>query len=508
MKLIGKVVSSGCNKLYIVNNIDICGILSCTAVDEVGNCDKKEYRLDPLTVNVYDTEINCIGIESFSGNELYMLSKINKYIKWSEVKKVLGYSGKHGRYLFIVYMTDKRIHVIDISQSSIYGVSLCNGTANSIKDIYNVFDYKTDFSEYYPNIEFMKSAKLYKMFCDVNQSILETCGRLFHGFCMEERVDINIFGSNTCSFFKIKYKNNSSVINAKDLYNIDYREVRLNRKYIEDELCSYFENPCGYFNDDELLKLKGILESYNYGFMYNHVVNGNCTKSNFKVEGRNNEYLCIRDLKNNRSYSVCILRLHKVKTFNGKTLFYEVRMYPLCENGRYTIVMSSRSKSKCEKLLNCKYGNLIRGNLLKLKSFPFELVHFKDTSTYIEVRYSIRSKKEIYRGVYNKYTHEWNLTKDSDTNEDLGFLEVLVKIFNSCTGLLNVEEDKFSIYKLTNGKFSTDFKNCIGVTCNIKDCGDIVYNNDCNKFIIEWCNRGIRKQLWLYNKIKRSLVKL
>ena len=507
MELRGRLLVSN-GKLYRVAEMDVSGVLSCVALSEILKSNKSMHRLDPLTESVGDTGLNLIGVEEFSTQELSFLLRINSYINVNDVTRIVGYHSEYNRYLFVVYCINNVIHMIDIGQKDVYGLILNNGKVYLPEDLFDTYNIKENVVKHYPKVNWVRNARFYKMNFDMSLDIVETMGRLFYG--MEYYASIELPFVVKCSggtCYKVKDEGGYTIDSEYSvLTNLKSRDVGLTllSEYME----SYYDYPCIRLSDEELLKVKGILEAYGYGSIYNTLKEFNGIQSNFEIK-ENEEYVCIRDYGDKNTYSLHRLLLNTVFSVDGIPLYYEIRMYTLCESNSYIVLYSSRSREKCERLLHIKYGNLIRGRLLKLKEYPYEITSVVDTSTTISIRYSLRGSKKVCEGIYNKKFKSWKyLSCFDDSNMDRLFLEVTLEIFDRVACVRNYVQEKYSVYKVYGNRFCLEKHFCIGSASKFQGSRNIIYSHNGDKFlIVKWVD-DVNSGMWMFSKKDKSMIKL
>lgn len=504
MKFEGRILIKD-DKLYRVSGMNVDGVLNCFLINDMLKSNKKMYSLDPLVAIVKDTGINLLGIEEFSYLETSLLSIIDRYLDRKTVVRVVGYKSEYGRYMLVAYCSNSVIHMLDIGQSSVYGLILDNGKVYLPEDMFDRFNIKENVAKHYPGVDWTKYARFYKVSYEVSPVIMETLGRIFHGISCYSKVDLPLLigGEGIC--FKIQNED-SIIVDTEDniLKGMSYREISLTMlsEYME----TYYDYPCIHLSDEELEKVKGILETYGYGSIFNRLKEFNGIQSNFEIK-ENEEYVCIRDYGDDRTYSLHILRLNTVFSVNGIPLYYEIRMYPLCGSDSYIVVYSSRTRENCEAVLHLRYGNLIRGRLMKFKSYPYEITNVADTDTSISIRYTLRNSKKICEGVYNKKFMKWEY-KSVFEEIDKDYLNVVLGVFDRIAGVKTYIPEKYSVYRIVGNRFCLERHFCIGTSSKFQGSRNIIYNANGTKFLIVKWRDNVNEGMWMFSKKDKSLIKI
>lgn len=505
MELVGRLLISN-NKLYRVSEMSVSGVLKCILLKDMLKINKIMYELDPLTSVVKDTCINVIDMEEFSREELSFLSDIDKYLAIEEVIRIIGYRSEYSRYLFVVYCNNNIIHIIDIGQNDIYGLILNNGKVFLPEDLFNRYDIKEDVTKHYLNVSWTKSARFFKMNYQLSPNVVETIGRLFHNIRYYEKVDFPLL-KNCSGGYCLKIENEDGYLVDKEdniLKQLYYREIGLSllSEYME----SYYNYPSIRLDEDELEKVKGILESYGYTGVYNRLKEFNGIQSNFVVKD-GEESVCIKDSGIGHIYSLHKLKLCSVVSSNGIPMYYEIRMYPLCGSDSYIVVYSSVSRKNCESLLRLKYGNLIRGRLLKIKKYPYEVTSVVDTSTTISIRYTIRDSKRICEGVYNKKFGMWEQKSKFDEG-DIDFLWSILAIFDKIANVRSYVQEKYSVYRVIGNRFCLERHFCIGSSSSFQGSKNIINNFTGDKFLIVKWVEDVNEGMWMFSKKDKAIIKV
>lgn len=506
LDLVHKIVKCR-EKYYYVDSVDLEGFLLSREVSELGKSKCRSERLDPLTSSVVSLDWECIGYEDFSRLELDFMRRIDGYIDLSDINYVVGYYGKTGRYLIVVFTNSNTTHIMDIDSNSVYGIVLNKGRIDLSTGLFDLHDVRSKITDEYVGVDWVRYAKLYKMFYKPTSDVLETLGRLFFGFERCRKVILPVL-KDICegTVLKLFSSERSLVISTDCIKDYIFKKEIITRDVLNEYMNENFSKPCPSFEGEELEKVLNILKIHGYGFLIEEFKKNNGSISNYPVECRE-DYLCIRDSSLRSSYSLHLLRVVPVRSYAGIIMYYELRLYPLCDNGRYLVMYSSIYREKCEELLKYKNANLIRGSLLKFKGYPFEITSLVDSGDSVSIRYTIRGNKTIYNANYNKVSSELENIEFSDTGLDKDFIDLVLKVFDKKADLLKIPETEFFIYRASGRKFILNTRHCIAIKNSFEECLSFLRSLCSNEeylIVARESNREVNN--WIFNQKTNSLI--
>lgn len=498
----GRVVLRG-NDSLLVNSIDVNGIFECTELGDLLKDSRVCYTVDPIVETIYDTGDEIVNYDRFS----YLDYNIFPFI--DEIRSVIGIKGiDELGYLFIIESKCYK-YIVEVLFGEIFCTRLRGMYIDLLEGMSRDVKWKNlELANYCSDLD-IGDRKLYKIGYKVSDVYMSVLERMFYKIPCGSVVRLPLLtgrsGEGVCVSV---YNGLEYVINTIKMYE---NGITSSGKISpEDVYCCMrdsYDYPCAHFNEEELDKLCGILELNGYESIVPEVIKYNGIKSNFNVPD-SGDYVCIRDYNCDRTYTVNLLRVYDIKSVNGITLYSELRMYDLCKGSNYTVLCSSFSREDCEQLQKLKYANLIRGRLLRLKSFRYELTYIEDAFDSVYVRYVIRGNKEIFSARYWKENRTWEYIKSSEIGDDNDYLNVLLQILDRTASISKYTPNRFSVYSVKDNKILLDNSTCIGSTGRFQNCRNLVSNAEGIEFlIVKWVS-NIRDIMWVFNKKEKTLVRL
>lgn len=501
----GRIVLRG-NESFLVKGIDVNGVFDCIDINDLSKNTRTLHKVDPIIQTVYKTKESILGFNNFSYEDLQIFPTVNI----EDIVTAYGYVGSSTHRGYIVVLECAHCsYIFEILNGEVYGAKI----RNCIVDISdNSFDglisRDIEFNEYSDLLEVpTESLYKYKYYLPVSRLIL--LERLFSDFPNQSKVELPILSGKNGSGVCLSLFNGSEyfIRTIKDLEVHLVSDGKILPEDIYESMKEVYDYPCAHFSDEEMDKLCGILEIHGYSSIIEEVRSNNGLKSNFKVPN-SDDYVCIKDYEGGNTYTVNLLRLNDVRSLNGIILYTELRMYNLCKGADYIVLCSSIDRKVCETLQKLEYSNLIRGRLVRLKSFPYELTFVQDGVENASFRYTIRGEEDIYEAEYKKKYKKWKYIKESELGEDTDFLNVILQTLDKIAGISNYSPTRYSVYTMLNGKVSVCNDTCVGSESKFQNCRNLIRRADGTEFLIVKWDYEKRDKMWIFNKIEKSLVRL
>lgn len=501
----GRIVLRG-NDSFLVTRITVDGVFECIDLNDLMKTTKTLYMLDPIISTVYKTRELVLGYNMFSYNSFSIFPNIDIH----NIINAYGFIGnKEDTGYVIVFECMDCSYIFEVLYGEVYGVCIKNYTLNLSESSFIKSDCKEVNTDGYSDLLEIPSDVLYRYKYSLPEGSFVTLEKLFSYFPKGIKVELPLLSGRSGSGLCLSLFNGEeySIRTLRDCESYLESDGRILPEDVYVGMEDTYDYPCAYFNGVELDKLCDILLKNGYESVISDVRKNNGIKSNFKVPD-SEDYIGIKDYEGDDTYTLNLLRLHDVKSINGVILYTELRMYNLCKSVDYIVLCSSFDRDVCKKLQSLKYANLIRGRLIKLKSFPYELTDIQDSVERVYFRYTVRGEETIYEAEYLKRSDKWNYIVKSDVDDDADFLNVLLQLLDRIANVSIYEPNRYSVYVMEGGKVSINNDTCVGSVEKFQNCRNLINASKQNEFLIVKWKYDTRDCMWIFNKKEKSLVKL
>ena len=347
-----------------------------------------------------------------------------------------------GRFLLVFQLLEKRKLLFYIDNYTIYRMKARYSLGKSDEIEFSDYDY-IRVSHYNSNKELVHCLEKLSFGVSLNVPIklriLSQCTEVKDN-------EFIIIGSEKEGYY--------SVISNSYLQNEVRNSVtyKLSRSVLSKCISSIYDFACPHFSNEELVKLNYILSNYGYEYLMKDIVRFNGKRSNFKTIN-DDEYICILD-RIGHGYDVGKICIAEIRDSNRNILYYEVRLFPLCENGTFSVLYSSVRKEDCKRVVNYKiakeeekwvFNNKCSGKDIYFLNALLRTL-LKDCKEYKSIKYILydASEKAVIDSNKSLGTYE-------DFSECRSFADSNTSI-SKCLIVRYVEDVKSDIWLLNKGR--------------------------------------------------------
>ena len=450
------------NEYYIILNVDVTGRLVCRTINGFMSGSSDCILINPLLNRVYKTNIRVFGPDIVTRNEKLLITGLISNSSYPDVWKMQGYRDKN-KFLLVIESIVGIRHIFYITSDCIYCSSIKGG--HFIKED-NMIDRNSPlkgvkgFSNY-SGMSWLREVEFYKIKnISPDPNYIEVLGRLFsysfdnsivrfkaiEDVVTEKELSICSIADGSRSVL-IKLNMLKSELNSM---SEKLEKCQLARKDIKDYFDYVYDKPTAYFsNREELADVCNVLILNGYADIVSSLIKYNGVRANFYLS--DTESICILDGNGKSGYSVCRLMMVCVHSFCGKPMYYELRLYPLCESSSYRVVFTTKDYELCCTMLIYPYPNLILNNGISIRGYTDKyLMSIKDDYSTVSFRYKRYegNNLKIVKCTYNKGTNEWVCPY----KDDLGYLNTVLNSFDKIAGIKNIVSKHYCVYSINEDK--------------------------------------------------------
>ena len=481
------------DKYYIIEDVSLSGILLAKNIDDISSKKYKNVNLDPLKTKLAVSESKLVSQGIISSMEVSIVLNLCSVITKRPVKMTTMYKLGKGRFLLVFQLLEKKKLLLYIDNYTIYRMKAKYSLGKSDEIEFSDYDY-IRVSHYNSNKELVHCLEKLSFGVSLNVPIklriLSQCTEVKDN-------EFIIIGSEKEGYY--------SVISNSYLQNEVRNRVtyKLSRSVLSKCISSIYDFACPHFSNEELVKLNYILSNYGYEYLMKDIVRFNGKRSNFKTIN-DDEYICILD-RIGHGYDVGKICIAEIRDSNRNILYYEVRLFPLCENGTFSVLYSSVRKEDCKKVVNYKIASLIRGSRVSLVKHPFEVLRVQDNTMSINVEYCKKSKNIVYSAVYMKEEEKW-VFNNKCSGKDIYFLNALLRtLLKDCKEYKSI---KYILYDASE-KAVIDSNKSLGTYEDFSECRSFADSNtSISKCLIVRYVEDVKSDIWLLNKGRNLLDKI
>ena len=487
-----RLVRDGSGKIFRIEKIDREGYVYGRDVDGYIKDAKALLKIDPLTQCVHMSNYSLMGRDFFSEAELGSIAGLNRGVG-EKLWNAVAYKSSRDTYVLVFESIIGMRYIYYIKYPDIYGIRIKGGYL-----IHTESDYLDEsisgISEFgkSESTSWIRKATLYK--CrnvSANPNLMQVLGRLLFACPEEYLVKLRLWGKNFAStdlIGTVSYVNDidkeviicrqSEAVGIAEGFN--YHD-RISRQVISRFFENVYDKPCPYFEKDELEKARDILIQNGYTSIADSLVKYNGVRANFYIN--DDEYLCIRDRDTESGYSLYRLKINQVKTIMGKRLYYEIRMYPLCDERRFQVVFRSVRYESCLRLIGHPYPNLIRGNGIYLKGeYDRFIVGLRDEYSTFTIKY--RNTDEASKTLSAVYDKELGRFVGDVRSEDLEFLERALGSFDDMSGVRSLYKTRYLVYEVKDNRVIVSSDNLLFASLSGFSCAKELSSYENGKYYI------------------------